>query len=125
MLKEVDRLERILAQMLGASKKVDAKQSVYAEGIHLGDGATLNISMNNIVLSTESLAECLEIAREIKGILPRDNRNLEEAVGSYRAKLIEKALEKTGGSHVLAAKLLGVTRRQIRYRVQTTKEVQL
>lgn len=123
MFKEVDRLEKLLEQMLAASKKVDAKQSVYAEDIHLGDGATLNISMNNIVLSTESLAECVEIVREIKKIFPRNGNTLTEAISIYRVNLVEKALDHTGGNQEKAAKALGITRRQIRYRINTTKEV--
>ena len=44
--------------------------------------------------------------------------NLEEIVGNLEKELIEKALKKTGGVKKKAAKLLGISFRSMRYRLE-------
>jgi len=50
--------------------------------------------------------------------LPEEGCNLDEVVGELERRLILQALEKSGGVRAQAARLLGVTMRSLRYRLQ-------
>jgi two-component system response regulator PilR (NtrC family) len=50
--------------------------------------------------------------------LPVEGCNLDDVVGELERRLIVQALERTGGVRTQAAKLLGVTLRSLRYRLQ-------
>ncbi len=50
--------------------------------------------------------------------LPEEGCNLDEVVGEVERRLILEALERSGGVRTQAAKLLGVTLRSLRYRLQ-------
>jgi two-component system response regulator PilR (NtrC family) len=50
--------------------------------------------------------------------LPQDGCNLDDVLGELERRLIVQALERTGGVRTQAAKLLGVTLRSLRYRLQ-------
>jgi len=50
--------------------------------------------------------------------LPEDGCNLEEVLGEVERRLLLQALERSGGVRTQAAKLLGVTFRSLRYRLQ-------
>jgi two-component system response regulator PilR (NtrC family) len=50
--------------------------------------------------------------------LPEDGCNLDEVMGEVERRLVLQALERTGGVRTQAAKLLGVTLRSLRYRLQ-------
>ena len=57
------------------------------------------------------------VSEEIE--VPDDGINLEEIVQELEKKYIEKALIKAGGSQSKAAKLLGITRDMLRYRLKS------
>ncbi|MFA7576608.1 MAG: sigma-54 dependent transcriptional regulator [Candidatus Muiribacteriota bacterium] len=50
--------------------------------------------------------------------IPEDGIKLDKIVGEIETRYILKALEKTGGSQSAAAKLLGITRDMLRYRIK-------
>jgi two-component system response regulator PilR (NtrC family) len=51
-------------------------------------------------------------------ILPEAGCNIDEVIGELERRLIVQALERTGGVRTAAARLLGVTLRSLRYRMQ-------
>ncbi|OAQ21182.1 sigma-54-dependent transcriptional regulator [Thermosulfurimonas dismutans] len=51
-------------------------------------------------------------------ILPEEGLNLEAYLASIEKSLLKQALEKTGGNREAAAKLLGLSTRSLRYRLQ-------
>jgi two-component system response regulator PilR (NtrC family) len=69
-----------------------------------------------------------DLAREISGAaaqttpalleLPVEGCNLDEVIGEVERRLVLQALERTGGVRTNAARLLGVTLRSLRYRLQ-------
>ena len=69
-----------------------------------------------------------DLPREISGAaaqttpalveLPADGCNLDEVLGEVERRIVLQALERTGGVRTNAAKLLGVTLRSLRYRLQ-------
>jgi two-component system response regulator PilR (NtrC family) len=50
--------------------------------------------------------------------LPENGCNIEEVLGEVERRLVLQALERSGGVRTGAAKLLGVTLRSLRYRLQ-------
>jgi two-component system response regulator PilR (NtrC family) len=50
--------------------------------------------------------------------LPDDGCNLEDVLGEVERRLLLQALERAGGVRTHAAKLLGVTFRSLRYRLE-------
>jgi two-component system response regulator PilR (NtrC family) len=50
--------------------------------------------------------------------LPEEGCNLDDVIGEIERRLLLQALERTGGVRTQAAKLLGVTLRSLRYRLQ-------
>ena len=50
--------------------------------------------------------------------LPEEGCNLDEVMGEVERRLVLQALERSGGVRTQAAKLLGVTLRSLRYRLQ-------
>ncbi len=52
----------------------------------------------------------------VVGELPKEGMNLEEALEAYERRVLEMALERTGGKKKKAAELLGLTFRSFRYR---------
>jgi two-component system response regulator PilR (NtrC family) len=50
--------------------------------------------------------------------LPEDGCNIDDVIGEIERRLLLQALERTGGVRTQAAKLLGVTLRSLRYRLQ-------
>jgi len=69
-----------------------------------------------------------DLAREISGAaaqttpalleLPAEGCNLDEVLGEVERRIVLQALERTGGVRTNAARLLGVTLRSLRYRLQ-------
>jgi two-component system response regulator PilR (NtrC family) len=69
-----------------------------------------------------------DLPREIAGVsaqttpsfmsLPEEGMNLDEVLGELERRLVVQALERAGGVRTHAAKLLGVTLRSLRYRLQ-------
>ena len=51
-------------------------------------------------------------------MLPEEGCNLDDVLGEVERRLILQALERTGGVRTQAAKLLGVTLRSLRYRLE-------
>jgi two-component system response regulator PilR (NtrC family) len=68
------------------------------------------------------------LPREVSGVasqptpalvgLPEEGCNLDEVVGEVERRLILQALERSAGVRTQAARLLGVTLRSLRYRLQ-------
>jgi two-component system response regulator PilR (NtrC family) len=69
-----------------------------------------------------------DLPREISGAsaqatpalseLPAEGCNLDEVLGEMERRILLQALERSGGVRTNAAKLLGVTLRSLRYRLQ-------
>jgi DNA-binding NtrC family response regulator len=71
----------------------------------------------------KSLRPSLKSLTSIGNYVPDtiEDMNLEEAMSKYETKLIRKALEDTKGVQTDAAKMLGTTRRVLKYRMEKLK----
>jgi two-component system, NtrC family, response regulator PilR len=87
-----------------------------------------NIVERAVALATGQTIGLGDLPREVSGLvaqplpslvgLPEDGCNLDDVVGEVERRLILQALERSGGVRTQAAKLLGVTLRSLRYRLQ-------
>src|SRR6185436_10534756 len=87
-----------------------------------------NVMERAVALATGHVIGLGDFPREIAGVaseatpalvaLPDDGCNLEDVLGELERRLIVQALERSGGVRTSAAKLLGVTLRSLRYRLQ-------
>jgi two-component system response regulator PilR (NtrC family) len=87
-----------------------------------------NIVERAVALATGQTLGLGDLPREVSGAasqptpalvgLPEDGCNLEEVLGEVERRLLLQALERSGGVRTQAAKLLGVTFRSLRYRLQ-------
>ncbi len=87
-----------------------------------------NIVERAVALSTTSMLGLGDLPREVSGAaaqpspslveLPEGGCNIEEIVSEVERRLLVQALERTGGNRTAAAKLLGISLRSIRYRLQ-------
>lgn len=80
-----------------------------------------NIIEQAVVLSRKELITTDDLPMTVRGLksekeLP--SGNLEEQVAAFEQKLIREALEKTGGVQTKAAELLGITERNLRYKLK-------
>jgi two-component system response regulator PilR (NtrC family) len=81
-----------------------------------------------VALATGQTIGLGDLPREISGAaaqptpalleLPPDGCNLDDVLGEVERRILLQALERTGGVRTSAAKLLGVTLRSLRYRLQ-------
>ncbi len=87
-----------------------------------------NVIERAVALATGSLIGLGDLPREMSGLtaqatpalvaLPDEGCNVDDVMNEVERRLILQALEKTGGVRTSAAKLLGVTLRSLRYRLQ-------
>jgi two-component system response regulator PilR (NtrC family) len=87
-----------------------------------------NVIERAVTLATSPLIGLGDLPHEIVGAaaqptpalfaLPEEGCNLDEVLGEVERRLMLQALERTGGVRTSAAKLLGVTLRSLRYRLQ-------
>jgi two-component system response regulator PilR (NtrC family) len=87
-----------------------------------------NVIERAVALATSSLLGLGDLPREVSGAaaqptpklldLPEEGCNLDDVVNEIERRLILQALERTGGVRTAAAKLLGVSFRSFRYRLQ-------
>jgi len=87
-----------------------------------------NIIERAVALATGQTIGLGDLPREVSGAaaqptpslvaLPDEGCNLDDVVGEVERRLILQALEKSGGVRTQAARLLGVTLRSLRYRLQ-------
>jgi two-component system response regulator PilR (NtrC family) len=87
-----------------------------------------NIVERAVALSTGPTLGLGDLPREVSGAasqptpnlvgLPEDGCNLDDVLGEVERRLLLQALERSGGVRTQAAKLLGVTFRSLRYRLQ-------
>jgi len=87
-----------------------------------------NVVERAVALATGPMIGLGDLPREISGAaaqttpalleLPEAGCNLDEVVGEVERRLLLQALERTGGVRTNAARLLGVTLRSLRYRLQ-------
>jgi two-component system, NtrC family, response regulator PilR len=87
-----------------------------------------NVMERAVALSTGPTIGLGDLPREVSGAaaqptpalvgLPDDGCNLDEVLGEVERRLLLQALERSGGVRTQAAKLLGVTFRSLRYRLQ-------
>jgi two-component system, NtrC family, response regulator PilR len=87
-----------------------------------------NVVERAVALATGSVIGLGDLPREVSGMaagpmpaliaLPEDGCNLDEVMSELERRLILQALDRTGGARTSAAKLLGVTLRSLRYRMQ-------
>jgi two-component system, NtrC family, response regulator PilR len=87
-----------------------------------------NVIERAVALATGPTIGLGDLPREISGAaaqptpslvgLPNEGCNLDDVVGELERRLILQALERTGGVRTQAARLLGVTLRSLRYRLQ-------
>lgn len=129
MFSKINKLERLLTKLSSAlenskTRKYTANQMLKAENINLAEGASLTINMNNMICTQEIVLECLEIAREVKPYLPiKNTQGLNQCLNHYKNILMTKALQESEGDLSKAAKLLGLTRRQVRYEITKRGEL--
>ncbi len=87
-----------------------------------------NIVERAVALATGQTLGLGDLPREVSGAasqptpalvgLPEDGCNLEDVLGEVERRLLLQALERSGGVRTQAARLLGVTFRSLRYRLQ-------
>ena len=87
-----------------------------------------NIIERAVALASSPLIGLGDLPQEISGAsaqatprlvdLPDDGCNLDDVLGELERRLIVQALERTGGMRANAAKVLGVSVRSLRYRLQ-------
>lgn len=87
-----------------------------------------NVIERAVALATGPLIGLGDLPHEVSGAiaqptpslvgLPEDGCNLDDVLGEIERRLILQALERSGGVRTNAAKLLGVTLRSLRYRMQ-------
>jgi two-component system response regulator PilR (NtrC family) len=87
-----------------------------------------NVVERAVALATGHIIGLGDLPRELAGAaaqptpalvgLPLDGCNLDEVLGEVERRLLLQALERSGGVRTQAAKLLGVTFRSLRYRLQ-------
>src|SRR5258708_40105619 len=87
-----------------------------------------NVVERAVALATGQTIGLGDLTREVSGAaaettpalvrLPDDGCNLDEVLGEMERRLLLQALERSGGVRTGAAKLLGVTFRSLRYRLQ-------
>jgi two-component system response regulator PilR (NtrC family) len=87
-----------------------------------------NVVERAVALATGPLIGLGDLPKEISGAagqttpylqtLPEEGCNLDDVLGELERRLIVQALERSGGVRTQAAKLLGVTLRSLRYRLQ-------
>jgi two-component system response regulator PilR (NtrC family) len=87
-----------------------------------------NVVERAVALATGPTIGLGDLPREISGaaaqptpglvVLPQDGCQIEDVLGEVERRLLLQALERTGGVRTQAAKLLGVTLRSLRYRLQ-------
>jgi len=134
MREEVDQLYDYLVQLSTALSNVrttevnsiTVKQKMLGslEKIVVGDGSTVVINQNLILAADahEMLQKSLLLLDRLKEVIPSRDLTLTESVDRYRNNIIIDTLEKVNGDQIKAAELLGVTRRQIRYRVEANEQ---
>lgn len=124
-VKKLDKLLNTLGESLKRTeqKRYTANQMLRAEDIHLAEGANLTINMNNMIMSIKIVAECIEVVNELKMFLPvMGELGLDKALNNYKNALVVKTLEKTNNNLNQSAKLLGISKRQMRYINDKRKE---
>jgi two-component system response regulator PilR (NtrC family) len=87
-----------------------------------------NVIERAVALATGPTIGLGDLPRELSGAtsqptpslvaLPDEGCNLDEVIGEIERRLVLQALERSGGVRTHAAKLLGVTLRSLRYRLQ-------
>jgi two-component system response regulator PilR (NtrC family) len=87
-----------------------------------------NVIERAVALATGHIIGLGDLPREISGAaaqatpalvsLPEEGCNLDEILGEIERRMILQALDKSGGVRTQAARLLGVTLRSLRYRLQ-------
>jgi two-component system response regulator PilR (NtrC family) len=87
-----------------------------------------NVLERAVTLAMGPIIGLGDLPREIAGAsaqptpsfmsLPEEGMNLDEVLGELERRLVVQALERSGGVRTHAAKLLGVTLRSLRYRLQ-------
>ncbi|MFH2005641.1 MAG: sigma-54 dependent transcriptional regulator [bacterium] len=119
-LEQNKRIETVdpdaMSRLLGYSfpGNVRELENLVERAVTLAPGATLTATH----LSPPPLSPS---PRHTLGELPPDGVNLEEIVADLERAYIRKALERTGGVRKDAAKLLGVSFRSLRYRLDKLK----
>jgi two-component system response regulator PilR (NtrC family) len=87
-----------------------------------------NVIERAVALATGQIIGLGDLPREVSGAvaqptpalvgLPEEGCNLDEVIGEVERRLLLQALERAGGVRTRAAKLLGVSFRSLRYRLQ-------
>ncbi len=106
----------------------DALRSLEAYGFPGNVRELENIVERAVALATGQTIGLGDLPREVSGAaaqptpalvgLPEEGCNLDDVLGEVERRLVLQALERSGGVRTQAAKLLGVTLRSLRYRLQ-------
>jgi len=106
----------------------DAVRAIEAYGFPGNVRELENIVERAVALATGQTIGLGDLPREVSGFaaqplpslvgLPEEGCNLDDVMGEVERRLILQALERSGGVRTQAAKLLGVTLRSLRYRLQ-------
>jgi two-component system response regulator PilR (NtrC family) len=94
------------------SGNVRELENIVERAITLSDGGVMDASV--LPAEVTHVAEASQASIRIDG----DNFSLEKTLDSIERRLLEEALEKTGGRKKKAATLLGLTFRSLRYRLE-------
>jgi two-component system, NtrC family, response regulator PilR len=89
-------------------------ENVMERAVALAKGSTIGLGD----LPPELAGAASQPTPSLVGLLPDAGCNLEEVLGEVERRLVLQALERSGGVRTQAAKLLGVTLRSLRYRLQ-------
>jgi two-component system response regulator PilR (NtrC family) len=83
--------------------------------MHPGESITAESLPESVRRAPERAADALQ--ETAAGTIPPEGISIEAAVNAYEKRLVERALQMAGGRRVEAARLLGLTERTLRYRL--------
>ena len=94
------------------------ERTVLLENGHLLESHHLRFSEQ----AAESAGLTAELQEALEDPLPRDGVDLEELVARFESTLVRKAMREAGGNKSQAARLLGLNRDKLRYRLKQYEE---
>ncbi|MFN8482790.1 MAG: sigma-54 dependent transcriptional regulator [Anaerolineae bacterium] len=96
-------------------------RNVIERAIILCDGPEIKTNHLPSEIVAEQQAPVLSVGRAVP-TLPPDGLDLKRTVGEMEQRLVEQAMERTGGNQTLAAHLLSLSRDELRYRLNKYKK---
>ncbi len=109
-----DVLQRLLRHPFNGN--VRELENIIERAVALEEGDS--ISMMSMPPGISEASQSYQLSNIGSGQLPDDGVNLDGLISDIERRLIEQALERTGGRKQDAARLLGITFRSFRYRLE-------